>query len=132
MRKLAIALAATALLASPALHARERVSGEEKLAKVLEGRIAGEPVDCLPYSAQDDVEVIDKTALVYGHGDTIWVNRPSNASNLDDDDIMVRRSHTAQLCKLDTIQMHDSVGYFYSGFVGLEQFVPYRKVAKAN
>jgi len=133
MRRIAIALAtATALLAAPALQARDRVSGEEKLARLLEGREAGEPVSCLPYHAADDMKIIDKTAIVYGRGNTIWVNRPTNAHDLDDDDIMVRESHTAQVCRLDMVRMHDRTGHFYTGFVGLNDFVPYRKIARAD
>ncbi len=130
MKRLAIALAtAAALLSAPAIHAKERVSGEEKLAKILKGRVAGEPVNCLPMSANGDVRIIDKTALVYGRGNTLWVNQPMNASALDRDDILVRKSHTAQVCNLDTVQLIDRSSKFYTGFVGLNKFVPYRKVA---
>jgi len=133
MKKVAIALAtAAALLSAPALHARDTMSGEEKLAKLLEGRVAGEPVNCLPMSANDDVRVIDKTAIVYGRGNTLWVNQPTNANALDRDDILVRKSHTAQVCNLDTVQLLDRSSKFYTGFVGLNQFVPYRKVAAAD
>lgn len=133
MKRLAIAIMTTAaLLSSPALHAKERLSGEEKLAKLLEGRIAGEPVNCLPLSVNNDVRIIDKTAIVYGHGNTLWVNRPMNADALDRDDILVRKSHTAQVCNLDTVQLLDRSSKFYTGFVGLNQFVPYRKVAAAD
>ena len=133
MKTFAIALTtAAALLAAPALQARDRMSGEEQLAKTLEGRVAGEPVNCLPYSANNDVKIIDKTAIVYGHGKTVWVNRPTNANSLDDDDILVRRSHTAQVCNLDSVHLMDRSSHFYTGFVGLNDFVPYRKVAQAN
>ena len=130
MRKIAIALAtATALLAAPALQARDRMSGEEKLAKLLEGREAGQPQSCLPFNASDDMKIIDKTAIVYDAGSVIYVNRPSNPRSLDDDDIMVTKPTGSQLCRLDTVRLHDRSGFWFSGFVGLEQFVPYRKVA---
>ena len=133
MKKITIALAtAAALLSAPALQAKDKMSGEEELAKLLEGRAAGEPVNCLPYSASDDVRIVDKTAIVYGRGDTIWVNRPTNAETLDRDDILVRKSHTAQVCNLDTVQLMDRSSKFYTGFVGLNKFVPYRKVAPAE
>ena len=59
----------------------------------------------------------------------IYVNRPSNPRSLDDDDIMVTKPTGSQLCRLDTVRLHDRSGFWFSGFVGLEQFVPYRKVA---
>ncbi len=53
-------------------------------------------------------------------------------NSLDDDDIMVTRLHTSQLCRLDTVRLHDRTGFHFTGFVGLEDFVPYRKVDRAN
>lgn len=128
MQKLAIALiTATALLAAPAVQAKPKQTGEEKLAKILEGREAGKPVDCIPLSQTSSSRIIDKTAIVYDAGSVIYVNRPSNADSLDDDDIMVTELHTGQLCRLDTVKLHDRTSHMFSGFVGLNQFVPYRK-----
>ncbi len=133
MRKIAIALAsAAALLAGPALSAKERLTGEQQLAKMLEGRVAGEPVSCIPLHRTSSSRIIDGTAIVYDSGRTIYVNRPRHPESLDSDDVMVTRLHTSQLCRLDTVRMHDRNGLWYSGFVGLEDFVPYTRVARAN
>jgi hypothetical protein len=133
MKRIAIAVATTAaLLASPALFAKERISGEEKLARMLDGRVAGEPVKCVPYGQSDEMKIIDKTAIVFGRGETIYVNRPTNADSLDDDDVLVRRSHTARVCNLDIVQLLDQTSKMYTGTVGLSEFVPYRKVAYAD
>lgn len=130
MRKIALVLAAgAALLTAPALQARDKPTGEERLAKILAGREAGQPVNCIPLNATRQSRIIDKTAIVYDQGNVIYVNRPSHAASLDDDDIMVTQPTGGSLCKLDTVRMHDRTGLWYSGFVGLEQFVPYRKVA---
>jgi hypothetical protein len=107
------------------------MTGEEKLAKMLEGRVAGEPERCLPMSASSDMKIIDKTAIVYGRGKTIYVNRPSNADSLDDDEILVRTSHTAQVCSLDIVRLVERASMMEVGTIGLNEFVPYRKVAKA-
>lgn len=133
MRKLAFALAAgAALLAGSAIEAKPKLTGEEQLNKLLEGRVAGQPIDCIPLFDSRDQQVIDKTAIVYGTGRTIWVNRPMNARDLNRDDVMVSDIHTSQVCKLDVVRLHDRSGGWYRGFVGLEQFVPYRKVAAAD
>ncbi len=133
MRKIAIALAAGAtLLAGPALQARERLTGEEQLAKLLEGRVAGEPVSCIPLHRTSSSRIIDNTAIVYDSGRTIYVNRPRQPQSLDSDDVMVTRLHSSQLCRLDSVRLHDRSGFFYSGFVALEDFVPYTRVARAN
>ncbi len=133
MRKLALVLAAgAALLAGPALQAKERLTGEQQLAKLLEGREAGQPVSCIPLSSTSDSRIIDKTAIVYDSGRTIYVNRPRYPDSLDSDDIMVTVLHTSELCRLDTVKLHDRSGFFFTGFVGLEDFVPYRRVERAN
>lgn len=138
MRKIAFALAApialgATLLSGPALQARApKLTGEEKLAKLLEGRVAGEPVSCISLFDSRDTKVIDRTAIVYDAGRTIYVNRPRDARSLDSDDIMVTKPTGSQLCRMDIVQMRDRTSFFYSGFVGLEDFVPYRKVASRD
>jgi hypothetical protein len=132
MRKFALFVASAALLAGPALQARERLTGEARLAKLLEGRVAEKPVSCIPLSRTSDQQVIDKTAIVYDHGNVIYVNRPSNPESLDDDDVMVMELHGSELCRLDIVRTHDRSQFFYTGFVGLQDFVPYRKIARAN
>lgn len=130
MRKFAIALIAATLAAgATGAQAGPRLTGEERLAKMLEGREAGKPVNCISLSDSRDQTVIDKTALVYKSGNTIWVNRPRNADQLDDDDILVTYPNGGSFCRLDRVQTLDRPGYFVTGFVMLDDFVPYRKVA---
>jgi hypothetical protein len=122
--------AAAALAAIPAAaSAREKLAPEEQLAKLLEGRVAGEPQNCIPLSMARSSQVIDKTAIVYRVGSTLWVNRPEGgASSLDDDDILVTKLSGSQLCSIDAVQLHDRSSHMYSGFVSLGKFVPYRRV----
>jgi hypothetical protein len=133
MRNLALLLAAGAALAvGSAADARTKQTGEEQLAKILAGRVAGQPVNCISVFDSRDQRVIDKTAIVYGSGRTIYVNRPTNARDLDDDDVLVSRVFGSQVCSLDVVRLHDRSGGWYRGFVGLQQFVPYRRVASAQ
>ncbi|MDE2405761.1 MAG: hypothetical protein KGM17_13925 [Sphingomonadales bacterium] len=125
----ALGLVAAVLAPAAPAFAREKLTGEQELAKLLEGRQAGKPTDCISLTSARDSTVIDKTAIVYRDGSTLWVNRPSNASALNSDDILVTKTSLSQLCRLDTVQLHDRSSHMWSGFVGLEQFVPYRKVA---
>lgn len=133
MRKIAIALAAAvALLAGPALQARDKLTPEQRLEKMLEGREAGKPVSCISTWSNQSLQILDKTALVYDTGNVIYVNRPANADVLDDDDILVIKMTGSQLCRLDLVTLHDRSIGFYRGFVNLNDFVPYRRIAKAN
>ena len=122
--------AAAVLAAIPATaSAREKLAPEDQLAKLLEGRIAGEPQNCITLSMARSSQVIDKTAIVYRVGSTLWVNRPEGgASSLDDDDILVTKLSGSQLCSIDTVQLHDRSSHMYSGFVSLGKFVPYWRV----
>lgn len=130
MRKFALALAATVtLLAGPALQAKPRLTPEQRLDKLLEGREAGRPQSCISQFDTRDMEVLDRTALVYRSGGTVWVNRPVNAEDLDSDDILVTRLTGSQFCRLDIVHTVDRTGYFTTGFISLGEFVPYKRVA---
>ena len=129
----AVLAAATVLTLAVTADARPRLSPEQKLAKMLDGRVAGEPRDCIYLPSIRGSRIVDKTAIVYDAGRTLWVNRPrSGAESLDDDDILVTNLHGSSLCSIDIVSLHDRYGHFYSGFVGLGEFVPYRKVASAS
>lgn len=135
MKALAKTLGATIALAglavSGGVQAKPRLSGEAELARLLEGREAGRPVNCLMLSQTDNLRIIDKTALVYGSGRTIYVNRPRHPRDLDRDDVLVTRLHSSQLCKLDAVKLHDRSSLMFNGFVTLEEFVPYRRIESA-
>lgn len=127
------ALLAGALIAvsgAPAVAASSvNERGEARLAKILEGRVAGKPVDCLFLPDIQSSEIVDGTAILYRtSGNRLYVNRPrSGASTLDRDDILVTKTSTSQLCRIDTVQLLDRTSHFFSGFVALGEFVPYTK-----
>jgi len=130
--------ASLALLAAPTLaqdgeradeEQTEQTKGEKELAKLLEGRVAGEPTSCIQTPPNDRVRVIDDTAIVYGRGKTIYVNRTSRPSDIDDRDTMViRRFSGSQLCKTDTVTTIDRGSQMFSGVIFLSEFVPYTRV----
>ena len=127
MRHLVPTLLAAAAIAASA-SAREKLAPEDQLAKLLDGRVAGAPQDCISLLSARSSQIIDKTAIVYKSGNTYWVNRPrGGAESLDDDDILVTKTTGSQLCSIDTVQLHDRTSHFYSGFVSLGEFVPYRR-----
>ena len=130
MKRIALtmaALAGVALAAGPSM-AGERLTGDQKLAKLIEGRVAGEPQNCINTRINSESEIIDGTAVVYGHGRTIWVNVPSNARDLDDNDALLVRQYGANLCRQDIVTTFDNAGGFYTGNVFLSDFVPYTRV----
>ena len=123
---------AAVCMAGSSVSAREKpLSGEEQLAKMLAGRVAGKPVSCISLFRSHDSTVIDKTAIVYRDGRTIYVNRPRFPETLRSDDIMVIKVTGSELCNLDIVQMRDRSSLMQTGFVGLEQFTPYTTAPKA-
>ncbi|MCZ8170571.1 MAG: hypothetical protein ACK442_06545 [Novosphingobium sp.] len=132
MRALAIALAATALVAGgTAVSAKPKLTPEQRLEKLLDGRVAGKPTTCISQADSRDLEIIDGVALVYRSGSTLYVNKPKNPEDLDSDDILVIRTSGSQLCRLDMVHTVDRMSHFTTGFVNLGEFVPYRRVQQA-
>ena len=128
MRRLLPLIAGSLLLAGAAADAAPRKAPEERLAQALEGRTAGEPVDCIQLRTVRSSRIIDRTAILYDAGGTIYVNRPRNgAESLDSDDIMVTKTHSSQLCSIDVVTLQDTASRMQRGVVFLGAFVPYRK-----
>lgn len=136
MRPLSTILVAAALLgtSATAIAAKEQDNSknEAKLTAAIGNRIAGAPVDCIYLRDIRSTQIIDRTAIVYDvGGGKLYVNRPSiGAESLDDDDILVSKTHSAQLCSIDTIDLIDRGSRMRSGFVGLGKFVPYSRPPK--
>ncbi len=132
MRRVVLSLMTIGTLAaasSALAGAQPNVAGEAKLAKRLEGRVAGKPVHCINLREAGGSEVIDGTAIVYdGPGGSLYVNRPrGGADTLRRDDVLVTRSFNAQLCNLDSVNLVDSASRSPRGFVSLGDFTPYAK-----
>jgi hypothetical protein len=121
---------ATAMLAlaGVAAHSADRTEkNEAKLAKMLEGRTAGEPVSCIPLMKSNRFELIEGVAMVYNVGDTFYVARPTDPKALRRDDIIVIDRFGGQLCHTDVIHTIDRAGGYFTGVVFLGKFVPYKK-----
>ncbi|MEO1969277.1 MAG: hypothetical protein ABGW87_11255 [Sphingomonadaceae bacterium] len=132
MIKTALAVAAALGLAStPAVYAKPKMTGEEQLAKMLEGRVAGKPQSCIftPGPGSDNMTIIDRTALVFRSGSTLWVNRTADPKSINDNDIIVfERFSGSQLCRTDMVHTVDRMSpHMLTGVVFLSDFVPYRK-----
>jgi len=128
---IALAAAAMALTAAAADAAKPKLTPEQQLAKALEGRVAGAPVDCIYMPTIRSTQIYDKIAIVYDAGGTLYVQKPRvGAESLDNDDVLVTRLTSSQLCSIDTVHLVDRTSHFQRGFVGLDKFVPYTKPPK--
>lgn len=111
-------------------ESEEPTKGEKRLARLLEGRVAGEPQACIRNLPTDQMRTIDKTAYVFGRGNTIYVQRTTRPKNIDDRDTLVTRRFGGgqQLCRQDLATTIDPVTLFFSGAVLFEDFIPYTRV----
>lgn len=129
MKKIISAAAASALALTGTVAAAQTTAekGEERLAKMLEGRVAGEPKQCIPALNSNRLQIIDETAVVYDGGSTIWVARPRDPDMLDKFDVVVIERTGSQLCANDVRRTVDRSTGIMSGVIFLDDFVPYTK-----
>lgn len=118
-----------AVLMSATMSAQAaRPDPEARIAKALDGRVAGKPVDCIPLQQIQSSQIFDRTAILYKVGQTWYLNRPaSGATFLDSNDILVTDTRSPNLCSIDIVRLLDQSTRFPSGSVGLGKFVPYTK-----
>lgn len=132
-RALVILASAAAALAPAQAKSPDPAKGERQLASALEGRVAGEPVDCIDLQRIRSSRIIDRTAIVYDAGRTLYVNRPrAGASALRDWDVMVTRPFGSRLCRVDVVHMYSPGSQMLGGVVFLGDFVPYKSVERAS
>lgn len=145
IRTAILGAATLALFATPALAdhhdeteksaepAPAMTKAEKRFAKLLEGRVAGEPTDCITTLPTSNMQVFDKTAIVFGRGNVIYVNHTRNPESIDDNDVLViKRSDGSRLCRLDNVTTVDRSTHMFSGVVFLDDFIPYTKVKGAE
>ncbi len=120
---LALAAAGAASAAGP------KPPPEQVLAKMLDGRTAGAPVNCIDSRNIDTVDIVDKTAIVYRlRGGRLYVNQPRiGADALRRDQTLLTRTVGTRLCSFDAVNLLESGGRFDAGFVSLGTFTPYDK-----
>ena len=127
MRKL-LSLAAATLLIGGAAQAAP-VDREAELARALEGRVAGEPVNCIDLHRVRSSRIIPNTAIIYNAGGTLYVNRPrAGARSLNNWDALVTRTPSTRLCSIDSVRLVEPNTGMMTGVVMLDEFVPYRRV----
>lgn len=129
---LGVIAAGPALAGEPDLEAEtetEMTEGERQLAKLLEGRVAGEPIACLQPARNMPSTTIHRTAYVYGRGATIYVQRTQTPDLIDRNAFLVSQiNQPTRLCRMDMFNVVDRLLGFPIGAVVFEDFIPYRRV----
>ena len=110
--------------------------GEAKLQKIIQGRVAGAPVDCMPsYNARHaETKVIDNQTVAFRVvGGPVYVNhlQAGSCSGLDSNFYQfVTKSYGANgLCRGDQAQVVDRRNGVNVGSCVIGQFTPYTRAA---
>ena len=128
MRKLTLIIAAGLAALGSSAQSASRQDPETRLARALEGRVAGEPVECIRLHNVRSSTIIDNEAILFDAGATIWVNRPrAGRESLDRWDTLVTRPFGSRLCSIDVVRLMDSTTRIETGTVFLGEFVPYTR-----
>lgn len=131
MKKILATLAAATMLATGAVSVQAETRqerSEARLAEMLEGRVAGEPVSCIYTTRSNRLNVMERVGLVYDAGDTIYVARAVDPNMLGSEDVPVIERYSSQLCVNDVMRTIDRNSPSFQGALFLEDFVPYTLV----
>lgn len=131
MPKAVFIVAASVLaLTGAAAGAKSTVEkGEAQLARMVGGRTAGAPVDCISITTLGNkLKVIDGVGATYRLGDTIYLSRVDHPENLRWTDRSRFGSNTpGKMCAGDRLWTTDIKTGTPTGSVQLLEFVPYTR-----
>jgi hypothetical protein len=125
----AIAVASLACTASAGLHPGQSTKAEQELAKELEGRVPGKPVECISTGFSDGPQIIDsRTILYHPVGKTVYRNDlEADCPSLEPLTTMVIEVHGSQYCRNDRFRVVTPGMSIPSATCRLGKFTPYTK-----
>lgn len=125
----AAALVSACTTSPPSPAAQARMDREEaKLAKALDGKVAGKPVSCITLRDVDSMQVYGERTLVYRMNSKLsYRNDPyGGCPGLNNSRTLITRTPTGQLCRGDIARVADLAAGFEMGSCALGDFIPYR------
>lgn len=125
------------LLLVPALAACgmagvEQPRGERaqtRLTAALEGKVAGEPLRCIPRYSRDDLEIIDRNTILFKNGrNLVYRNDPEGGcgSLAPTRTIVTTSIGGGDLCRGDIVQVLEPSSGALVGSCAFSDFIPYR------
>jgi hypothetical protein len=120
----AAALGACAPVPPPAPN----LEAQAELQQLLAGKVAGQPVSCLPPSRSDQMITIDDNTIAFRQGNTVYVNEieGSGCSHLSTGFYTLLTRRSGNLCSGQIAQVADLNAGTTVGSCVLGDFVPYR------
>lgn len=126
---LLMASALTACSTAPQPQARS-TEAQAKLQQLLAGRVAGQPIQCLPRWSTDRMVTIDDSTIAFEDGGTVYVNNlRGECANLASGfyTLVTRSSGGGGLCRSEIAHVVDITTGHTVGSCSLGEFVPYRR-----
>ncbi|HEV7233640.1 MAG TPA: DUF6491 family protein [Sphingorhabdus sp.] len=105
------------------------------LAKELDGKVAGNPQNCIStFNADNTIRVSDDILLYRVSGNLVYKNnlRSSCPGLARDNDIIVTEQFGSQKCRGDLVRLVDRTSGIPGPVCSLGEFVPYRKDSSAG
>jgi hypothetical protein len=130
MRCLSLVLIGAALASCSTAPEPRSPQATAKLDKLLAGRVAGTPRDCLPTYRSGDMITIDENTILFRQGSRYWRNDPQGGcSGLGSGNYaLVTKSYgSSGLCRGDIGRVMDLTTGIVVGSCSLGDFVPYTK-----
>ena len=101
---------------------------QQKLTRLLAGKVAGAPQSCLPSYRQKDMTVIDDYTIAFRDGtNRVWLNKPPGGCNLLSAGPYALVTHTSigSTCRGDIASVMDTINHASVGSCVFSDFVPY-------
>lgn len=112
--------------ATPQQLAETQAKGDRELAKMLEGRVAGKPENCIPTGFVDGPQVVGDSLIYRQTGKRLWRTQVRDRCPfLRDDQIVVSILYGAQVCRNDRFRLVDRGSPVASADCTFGAFVPY-------
>lgn len=122
---LAAALAITACANVP--PPGRTAEAQAQLDKLLSGRVAGQPTQCLPSYRNNNMITVDENTILFRSGNTLYRNdlRGGGCARLGGAYALVTRTSGSSLCSGDIAEVADLSSGISVGSCVLGDFVPY-------
>ena len=124
-------------LAACGISAAERPRSERaqtRLTRALDGKIAGEPRQCISRFRRNELEIVDRNTLLSKNGrNLVYRNDPEGGcGGLDPSRTIVTTSINGDLCRGDIVRVVDQTSGFLVGSCAFSDFVPYQPAGAAR
>ncbi len=104
--------------------------GEARLAQALAGKVAGQPISCLPHYRTNQMEVIDRDTILFRNGRTSYVQHTNGYCYPHGPRggyaLVTQQYGSFGLCSGDIGQVFDTTSLTYRGGCSFNEFIPYR------